>query len=1277
MITRIIFKLFLPSIALLTMFYVIFHINPYKAPHASPGSRQVALQNFGHLPLAFEANIGQTAGPVKFISRGNAYTMFLTGTEAVLALRARDQKAENKNQKTPVCPARMRLSPSTTTSVLRLQLVGADDRANVMGLEELPGKTNYFIGNDPKKWRTDVPNYAKVKYEQVYPGVDLVYYGNQRQLEYDFVVAPNADPHAIRFAIQNGVSRNHNRMTRIDANGDLVLASDGGDVRMHKPVVYQPDPSPADPPSSIGNRQFVEGHYILTANNQVSLQLGTYDRTRPLVIDPVVSYATYLGGSGGDIGFGVAVDSSGNAYVVGRTGSSNFPTSSGAYDTSCGTDSNCNGSNDAFLTKLSADGSSIVYSTYLGGSGNEMGLAVAVDGTDNAYLTGLTSSTDFPTTSTAFQKTLASSVSNAFVTKLNAAGNALVYSTYLGGNGSYYGDVGVAVAVDASGTAYVSGQTDSSNFPVKNAIQSAAGGGLGCTVSCDWFTGLCTYTACPDAFVTKLSADGSSLVYSTYLGKQGTDSATSVAVDSNGNAYVGGYTNSSDFPTHNALQPNLGGGLDGFVLKLNPSGSALVFSTFLGGSADEYLETLTIDSGDNIYVGGATSSTDFPTVNPSQSSNAGQSDAFVTEINAAGSSLVFSTYLGGTGVENALGIALDTKKNIYVMGETTSSDFPTVSPTQASPGGGADAFVAEFPAGGGAPLFATYLGGSGDEAYNGGFLAVDGAGNIIVVGDTASSNFPVVNALQPTYGGNTDAFVAKYSPISGPAVSLSPANLSFGDQTTGVTSAPKTSTLTNSGNQALTINSIALSTGTEYAQTNNCPISPATLAAGANCTISVTFKPTTTGTQDDSVVVASNAPGSPNTIPLTGNGVPPTPVVTLSQTSLTFPDQLVNTKGTAQTVTLTNSGSAALTISTIASQTADFTESNDCPISPSKLAISSHCTITVNFDPGTRGSLPGSITITDDAADSPQSIPLSGKGVIAQVLQLSTNTLDFLTQLVGSTSTSQTVTLTNGGDQNLTLSSIAVTGDFAYTTTCSMSPATMSGGSTCTVTVKFTPTLTGTRDSTLTITHNAAGSPSTVTLKGTGTDFALGTQSGGSTSATVTAGGSATYNLQIAPTGYSGNVALSCSFQGFLQPRGTNCAVPSSVTLNGVDPATFTVSVTTTARSMLWPRWPTLPAPWKPIGYITNPILLALLLLAAIAAMSSGRRVSASRTTKIAWVPAAALLVITMIFAAYGCGGGGSTQIQQTGTPAGTYNLTLNATAGGMTKSSILTLTVN
>ena len=433
----------------------------------------------------------------------------------------------------------------------------------------------------------------------------------------------------------------------------------------------------------------------------------------------------------------------------------------------------------------------------------------------------------------------------------------------------------------------------------------------------------------------------------------------------------------------------------------------------------------------------------------------------------------------------------------------------------------------------------------------------------------------------------------------------------------------------------------------------------------------------------DDVVITSDASGSPHMLDLTGNGVPPAPIVGLSSASLTFADQLVNSTSSPQSVTLTNTGSAPLTISSIA-KSGDFAQSNGCPISPSKLAVNDYCMITVTFGPTTRGNLTGSVTITDDAAGSPHIVSLSGKGVIPTAVQLSAATLDFGNQLVGSTSAAQTVTVTNSGDLDLTISSIVAGGDFSRTTTCPISPSTLAGGANCTMTITFAPTATGVRDSTLTITHNAAGSPHSVTLKGTGTDFALGTQPDGSTSATVNAGGTATYKLQIAPTGFSGNVALSCAFQGST-PGGASCSVPSSVAVNGVDAAPFSVSVTTMARSLAGPRGPAQPPAPSPWARHTVPLFIGLmmLMLAAVAAVCDRRaalydRHRPVRTPALQWAPLAATMLFVLLWAA--CGGGGDrnqSHLPPTGTPAGTYKLTLTATASGVSKTSTLSLTVN
>ncbi len=749
------------------------------APETSAMQARLA-ESYGKLPLSFEANAGQTDPRVKFLSRGRGYTLFLTADEAVLALRTtKSKRTEDRNSKSAVLNLQSQIGnrQSTAPAVVRMKLVGADPAAKVSGLDELPGRSNYLIGNDPKKWRTNVPNHAEVKYKGIYPGVDLVYYGNQRQLEYDFVVRPGADPKAIRLEVvgadlgvrpaagQHGDEGAHGGAPlRIDANGDLVLKPDSGDIRFHKPVAYQTD--------SGGRRRYVQAHYVLKPRGRVGIRLGRYDAARPLVIDPVLSYSTYLGGSSDDLALGIAVDSSGNAYVTGVTRSPDFPTVNpipGACQGSCGSGSDL----DAFVTKLNAAGSALVYSTYLGGSGLEEGVGIAVDSSGDAYVTGATHSTDFPTVNPvpgACQGSCGSgSDFDAFVTKLNAAGSALVYSTYLGGSA---GEGGSAIAVDGSGNAWVTGPTNSSDFPTVNPVPGACQGSCGSGNH-------------DDAFVTKLNAAGSALVYSTYLGGSGEDNPSGIAVDGLANAYVTGGTNSTDFPTVNpvpgACQGTCGTGsnFDAFVTKLNAAGSALVYSTYLGGSSFDDGLRIAVDGSGDVYVTGVTLSSDFPTVNPvpgacqGSCGSVGNGDAFVTKLNAAGPALVYSTYLGGSNFDEGLGIAVDGFGNAYVTGFTFSSDFPTVNPIpgacQGSCGTGRpneDAFVTKVDAAGSALVYSTYLGGSSSDGAEG--IAVDSAGNAYVAGGTSSTNFPVTpGTFQTTFGGGaSDAFVAKISSVT-------------------------------------------------------------------------------------------------------------------------------------------------------------------------------------------------------------------------------------------------------------------------------------------------------------------------------------------------------------------------------------------------------------------------------------------------------------------------------------------------------------------------------
>ncbi|TMI08125.1 MAG: hypothetical protein E6H40_12740 [Betaproteobacteria bacterium] len=613
-----------PSRRILTL---LTFVTGFALPLAAAAETRVS-QSYGKLPLHFEANQGQTHQDVRFLARGSGYSLYLTAGEAVLVLTKPNPDA-TQARGTPV--------------VVRMSVVGAAPKPLVSGLDELPGKANYLIGN-PAKWRTNVPTYAKVHYRAVYPGIDLVYYGNQRQLEYDFVVSPGADPEKIVLGFQ-GAER-----LEINAEGELVLHAAGEVIRQRVPVIYQ---------EINGVRTKIEGRYVLKDAHRVGFQVAAYDPSRPLVIDPTLVYATYLGSSGWDYGSGIAVDAAGSAYVTGSTSSADFPTANALQAAKAGFQ-------NAFVTKLNPTGSALVYSTYLGGSGGDGGTGIAVDAAGSAYVTGSTSSIDFPTVNPL--QAAYGGDGDAFVSKLDAAGSALLYSTYLGGSGA---DAGYGIAVDTLGNAYVTGETRSTDFPTTpGAIQTTYGG------SCMNCVG--------DAFVTKLDATGSALVYSTYLGGSSGDEGFGIAVDAAGSAYVTGGTGSADFPTTaGAFQTTYGGG-DAFVTKLNATGTALVYSTYLGGSGNDYGSGIAVDAAGSAYVSGSTSSTDFPTANPSQAAYGGGvaegggttgADAFVSKLDATGSALLYSTYLGGSSNEYGRGIAVDAAGAAYVTGFTKSTDF--------------------------------------------------------------------------------------------------------------------------------------------------------------------------------------------------------------------------------------------------------------------------------------------------------------------------------------------------------------------------------------------------------------------------------------------------------------------------------------------------------------------------------------------------------------------------------------------------------------------------
>lgn len=714
---------------------LVFRRPPAKAGRvshlpASAAARLAIAKNYGQLPLRFEANLGQTDRSAEFLSRGNGYSLFLTPTESVFVLRQP--------------PTKTSASQSAPAAVLRMKLLGANRASRARALERLSGASNYFIGNDPKKWRTDVPNYAKVQFENVYPGVNLVYYGNQSQLEYDFVVAPGADPSVIQLGFRGA------QHVTVDSQGDLRISTLGREIRWRKPVIYQ---------EISGAKKAVEGRYIQHGNNRVGFELASYDSHRPLVIDPQLIYSTYLGGSSSDTAFAIAADSAGDAYVTGLTGSSDFPTASPFQSALASS-----GSSNAFITKLNATGDGVIYSTYLGGSGGgllsegDWGSGIAVDSAGDAYVTGFTFSQDFPTTAGAFQ-TAAPGSGVAWVAKLNAAGSALVYSTYLGGNNPGAYQSAPLIAIDASGNAYVTGTTYASNFPTVNSVQG-------------------TYGGAGDCFVSKLNPAASGLIYSTYLGGNDQDICSGIAVNSSGEAYVSGETLSTDFQFTVSLgKSGFMGKSGGFVVKLINSGTGIAFSTQLGGTSGNSGAVgggaIALDSAQNVYLAGTTTSTDLPvTLNAYQGTfGGGTSDAYVMKLDSAGANILFASYLGGSGGEGCSGIALDSAGRIYVAGNTTSPNFPHKNALQIGFSGGIDdAFVAEFDpssTGSGTLVFSTYMGGSLAETPFG--VALDPSGNLYVAGNTGSPDFPITTgALQTSFkGGANDGWVAKFAGSGG------------------------------------------------------------------------------------------------------------------------------------------------------------------------------------------------------------------------------------------------------------------------------------------------------------------------------------------------------------------------------------------------------------------------------------------------------------------------------------------------------------------------------
>lgn len=626
------------------------------------------LDSMTNQSQTFIPNVGQVATPAHFYTRGTSYGFYFT-PEAVNMVFIERPTKQTKLDRYHRRFHPNEIQPETEQArqgiALSLRFIGSNPSASIKARKEEPGTVNFFIGNAPTKWQTNLHSYAEIIYPELWPGIDMVFRDIGGVLKYDLTIQPGANLSDIRLAYDGADT------ISTDDEGNLLIHTPMGRLTEQRPVSYQQDEEQQLP---------VTTEFVLERQPDGTLAFGftagsDYNPRFPLVIDPGLVYSTYLGGSSFDTGIGIAVDTSGNAYVIGRTSSADFPTTPGAFQvTSVG--------GDAFITKLNPEGSALVYSTYLGGnipvqfSDIDTGFAIAIDTSGNAYVTGVAFSDDFPTTPGAFQTT-SKGDADAFVTKLNPAGSALVYSTYLSGSDF---DEGIGITVDTSDNAYVIGATVSTDFPITlGAFQTSSRGGA-------------------DAFITKINPAGNALVYSTYLGGSDTDQGFGIAVDTAANAYVTGWTISADFPTTPGAFQTSFKATNAFVTKLNPTGSALIYSTYLGGSSGDVGRGIAVDTSGNAYVTGAAGSIDFPiTPDAVQTSLLGTTDAFVTKLNPAGSALIYSTYLGGSNFDQGIGIAVDSSSNVYVTGVADSMDFPTTPEAfQTSLQGVENAFIAKL-----------------------------------------------------------------------------------------------------------------------------------------------------------------------------------------------------------------------------------------------------------------------------------------------------------------------------------------------------------------------------------------------------------------------------------------------------------------------------------------------------------------------------------------------------------------------------------------------------
>jgi trimeric autotransporter adhesin len=1031
-----------------------------------------AHQIYGGLPLLFEKNAGQAGPQVNYLSRMPEYTLFLTEREAVILNNGGKKRA----------PA------------LRMQWIGSNTSPAISGEEQVDGKTNYLIGNDSSQWHTGVTNYTRVKYNAIYPGIDLAYYGNQQHIEYDLTVAPGADAQAIKLRFA-GASR-----LRIDKkSGDLMVNSGGSEVRFRKPVVYQKNSE---------QQQAVAGAYVLSARNTVSFTLGEYDHSRPLVIDPYVVYSTMYGGStpgtyASTQYYGMAVDSKGYVYLQGITEITNLPTTSGSYQPACNLYTGASQCSNFFVAKFDTTKSgaaSLVYATYVGGSEAKVSVydvnssyfqmnAAAADSSGDAYFTGASSVGNYPTTSNAYSAGCVVIAGQpcygaGVLTELDPTGSKLLYSTYIPTasdiNETYPG----GIAVDSNQIAYIAG---------------GAGQGLPAT---DSSTCLGCYQAPFVAAFDTTKIGQASLVYAEYVPFE---QLTSMAVDPAGDLYLGGqyYSTATAWPgtiqsiTLNGFQTttNNSVGVGPFFLKLNHAGTA-TYATYMGSAQNFGVTAIGTDPNGIAYIGGDVTGP-IMQVNglPSTSGFSGY-DAFIAKVDTTqtgSASLLYATYLtgvAGSGI-SVYGLAGNGTGQVAFSGSGAAVGFPEINvitqPDQLSAGIWPFVGVLDTTKTGASALtFASVLDGVQLPVA----VAYDPSNNLIVGGTAVSGAtsdpflaVPASYAISSLGNENNPPFFYKISLGSISSISVSPSMLTFSSQVVMTTSASQAVTVKNSGTSAISFTSIAASS--QFAETDNC--SPS-LAAGASCTINITFTPTATGSASGALTLTDSDSSSPQSVGLSGAGAAGAPLAILTPAMVPFGSEIVNTPSAGQVVVLSNPGTATLTnivVSITGTNSNAFSYNSSCG---STLAAGASCNISVVFDPASVGPFSASLSVSDNAASSTQAASLTGTGVAAAVATavLTPNPVIFPTTLADYLG-EETVTLTNGGSAALTGISAAITGTNASafsiypSTTCG---TTLAAGANCSIVLHFYPTAAGSYTATLSLTDSASGSPQKVTLEG-------------------------------------------------------------------------------------------------------------------------------------------------------------------------------------------------